>query len=174
MIFDETSLPGVFLIGLESASDERGFFARGWCRGEFADHGLTAEISQVSISQSYKSGTLRGLHLQTEPHAEAKLVRCTRGCIFDVAVDMRESSPTYLHWTGHELSAANRNGLFIPEGFAHGYQTLTDDAEVFYLISEYYAPGAEEGFRYDDPKIGIDWPMEVNVISKKDTAWPLL
>lgn len=174
MNFEETSLPGVFLIGLEPASDERGFFARGWCQREFAEHGLTAEISQVNISQNHKAGTLRGLHMQSKPHEEAKLVRCSRGRIFDVAIDMRASSPTYLQWTGHELSAENRNALFIPKGFAHGYQTLTDDAEVFYLISEFYAPGAEAGFRYDDPKIGIEWPVDVEEISEKDQALPFL
>lgn len=174
MKFEETSLPGVFLIDLEPASDDRGFFARAWCQKEFADHGLTARISQVNLSQNHRTGTLRGLHMQTEPHAEAKLVRCIRGTIFDVAIDMRKSSPTYLQWTGHELSAENRSALFIPEGFAHGYQTLSEDTEVFYLISEFYAPGAEAGFRYDDPKIGIEWPMDVREISDKDANCPLL
>jgi dTDP-4-dehydrorhamnose 3,5-epimerase len=174
MKFNETTLPGVFLIDLELASDDRGFFARGWCKKEFADHGLTAEISQVNISQNHHAGTLRGLHMQSEPHAEATLVRCSRGSIFDVAVDMRESSSTYLQWTGHELSAENRSALFIPKGFAHGYQTLTDDSEVFYLISEFYAPGLEAGFHHADPKIGIEWPAAVNVISEKDANCPYL
>ena len=174
MKFEETSIPGVFLIDLEPASDERGFFARGWCHREFAEHGLTARICQVNLSQNHKSGTLRGLHMQAEPHNEAKLVRCTRGSIFDVAVDMRSASPTYLQWVGYELSDENRSALFIPEGFAHGYQTLTDNAEVFYLISEFYAPGAEAGVRYDDPKIGIEWPLDVEVISEKDSNLPFL
>ena len=174
MKFEETTLPGVFLINLEAATDDRGFFARGWCQREFADHGLTANICQVNLSQNHKAGTLRGLHLQAEPHEEAKLVRCVRGGIFDVAIDMRKSSSTYLHWVGCELTAENRSALFVPKGFAHGYQTLTDNTEVFYLISEFYAPGAEAGFRYDDPSIGIEWPLNVNVISDKDANWPLL
>jgi dTDP-4-dehydrorhamnose 3,5-epimerase len=174
MKFEETKLPGVFLVDLESANDNRGFFARGWCKKEFADHGLTAEINQVNVSQNHLAGTLRGLHMQTEPYGEAKLVRCISGSIFDVAVDMRESSPTYLQWSGHELSAENRRALFIPEGFAHGYQTLADDTEVFYLVSEFYAPGAEAGYRYNDPRIGIEWPADVIVISEKDAGWPLL
>lgn len=174
MKFEETSLPGVFLIGLEPAGDDRGFFARTWCRREFAEHGLTAEIDQVNVSQNNLAGTLRGMHMQTAPYAEAKLVRCIRGTVFDIAVDMRESSESYLHWVGYELSDKNRNALFIPEGFAHGYLTLTDDTEVFYLASESYAPGAEAGFRYNDPKIGIEWPADINVISDKDAAWPLL
>lgn len=174
MIFKETPLPGVFQVDLQPASDDRGFFARGWCKNEFVEHGLTAEINQVNVSHNHLAGTLRGLHMQTDPHGEAKLVRCVRGEIFDVAVDMRESSPTYLQWVGCELSAENRSALFIPEGFAHGYQTLTDDTEVFYLISEFYAPGSEVGFRYDDPKIGIEWPTDVQVISDKDKAWRML
>lgn len=174
MKFDETTLPGVFLVDLQPSVDDRGFFARGWCQNEFANHGLTANISQVNISQNHQAGTIRGLHLQMAPHAEAKLVRCSKGRIFDVAIDMRPSSPTYLHWVGHELSDRNRSALFIPEGFAHGYQTLTDDTEVFYLISESYAPGAEAGFRYDDPRIGIKWPMKVKSISDKDANWPFL
>ena len=174
MKFEETALQGLMLVDLEFASDNRGFFARGWCKNEFSEQGLTAEISQVNISQNKVAGTLRGLHMQREPHAEAKLVRCSRGSIFDVAVDMRESSPTYLQWSGHELSADNRRALFVPEGFAHGYQTLSDDAEVFYLASEFYAPGAEAGFRFDDPRIGIEWPRDVVVISDKDASWPLL
>jgi dTDP-4-dehydrorhamnose 3,5-epimerase len=174
MKFEETSLPGVFLVDQQAASDDRGFFARGWCKKEFSDQGLAADICQVNFSQNHLAGTLRGLHMQTDPHGEAKLVRCTRGSIFDVAVDMRESSPAYLHWLGFELSAENRSALFIPEGFAHGYQTLSDNTEVFYLVSEFYTPGAEVGFRYDDPKIGVEWPVDVQVISDKDKAWPLL
>lgn len=174
MQFEETSLPGVFIVDLNLLSDDRGFFARGWCAKEFADHDLSANISQVNVSQNHLAGTVRGLHMQAAPHEEAKLVRCVRGRIYDVAVDMRESSPTYLQSIGCELSAENRRALFIPKGFAHGYQTLTDDTEVFYLISEFYQPGAESGFRYDDPRIGIEWPRDVTVISEKDTTWPLL
>lgn len=174
MKFEKTSLPDVLLVDIEPIRDTRGFFARSWCQREFADLGLNAEISQVNISQSHYAGTLRGLHYQTAPFEEAKLVRCNRGRIFDVAVDMRESSPSFLQWTGHELSVDNHRGLFIPKGFAHGYQTLVNDSEILYLNSEFYAPGAEAGFRYDDPKIGIEWPHEVKFISDKDKAWPLL
>ena len=174
MIFKESSLSGVFVVDLKPAKDDRGFFARGWCQKEFADHGLTSSLCQVNISHNHEAGTLRGLHMQTAPYEEAKLVRCVRGAIFDVAVDMRKTSPNYLQWIGYELSAENRTALFIPHGFAHGYQTLTDDTEVFYLISEFYAPGAEAGIHYDDPKIGIDWPIDVSTISEKDKNWALL
>ncbi len=172
--FEESSLPGVFIVDLQLAEDDRGFFARGWCKKEFSDRGLTSNLSQVNVSQNHATGTLRGLHMQSAPHEEAKLVRCTRGKIFDVAVDMRETSPNYLEWFGCELSAENRTSLFVPKGFAHGYQTLADDTEVFYLISEFYAPGAEAGYRYDDPKIGIHWPGDIRAISEKDENWPLL
>lgn len=174
MKFEESPLPGVFIIDLEPAEDDRGFFARGWCQKEFSDHGLTSELRQVNISQNHGIGTLRGLHMQSAPHEEAKLVRCSRGKIYDVAVDMRKTSPNYLQWFGHELSSENRTALYIPRGFAHGYQTMTDDSEVFYLISDFYAPGAEIGFRYDDPKIGINWPGEVLAMSDKDRNIPLL
>lgn len=171
MKFSETELPGVYQIDLQEISDERGFFARGWCATEFAEHGLAANISQINVSQNHAAGTVRGMHMQIAPHEEAKLVRCSRGAIFDVAVDMRPSSAHYLQWFGCELSASNRRALFVPEGFAHGYQTLCDDTEVFYLVSESYAPGAEFGFRYDDPKVAIRWPGEFNVVSDKDRQW---
>jgi dTDP-4-dehydrorhamnose 3,5-epimerase len=174
MIFREASLPGVYVIDLEPMEDSRGFFSRGWCRKEFEKNGLTAEIKQINVSYNRDAGTLRGLHLQQEPFAEAKTVRCTSGAIFDVAVDMREASPGYLQWCGIELSASNHRSLYVPEGFAHGYLTLTPDTEVMYGVSEFYAPGAESGMRYDDPAIGIRWPAEVVVISDKDAAWPFL
>jgi len=172
MIFTETSLAGVYLIDIEPIEDSRGFFARSWCRREFEAHNLDAEVSQVNSSFSPQAGTLRGLHYQREPNAEAKTIRCVRGAIFDVAVDMRESSPNYLRWIGHELSAANRKSLYIPKGFAHGYQTLVPDTELLYSTSEFYAGEAEIGIRYDDPALAIRWPEPVQVISEKDASWP--
>jgi len=172
MIYTETSLPGVFLIDIEPVEDSRGLFARGWCQREFDAHNLDSAISQMNISFNPHAGTLRGLHYQREPFAEAKTVRCVRGAIFDVAVDMRESSPNYLQWIGHELSASNRKSLFIPKGFAHGYQTLVPDTELLYWASEFYAPDAEVGIRYDDPALVIKWPDPVLVISEKDASWP--
>jgi dTDP-4-dehydrorhamnose 3,5-epimerase len=153
-------------------TDERGFFARTWCREEFADHGLTPELAQCSISFSHRKGTLRGLHYQAAPHQEAKLVRCTRGAIWDVALDLRRDSPTYRAWFGVELSAANRAALYIPEGCAHGQLTLSDDSEVLYQMSAPYVPSAARGVRYDDPAFGIEWPGEVVVINDRDASYP--
>jgi dTDP-4-dehydrorhamnose 3,5-epimerase len=174
MIFTETSLPGVFLIDLEPISDSRGFFARSWCRKEFEEQNLCGTLKQMNTAFNEKAGTLRGLHYQVEPFEEAKVVRCVSGAVFDVAVDMRSSSPTYLQWTGHELSADNRRSLYIPEGFAHGYQTLAPMTELHYLVSEFYAPSAEIGIRFDDPAIAIEWPSPPKVISDKDRSWRLL
>jgi len=172
MIFTETSLPGVYLIDIEPLEDSRGFFARGWCQKEFEAHGLDAAISQVNISFNPHAGTLRGLHYQREPKAEAKTIRCVRGAVFDVAVDMRESSPNFLQWVGHELSDKNRRSLYIPKGFAHGYQTLVPDTEVLYPTSEFYSGEAEVGIRYDDPALAIRWPEAVQLVSEKDASWP--
>lgn len=172
MIFIETTLPGVYLIDIEPRGDSRGFFARGWCRKEFEANKLSATISQINLSSSAEAGTLRGLHYQLAPCAESKTVRCTRGAIFDVAVDMHKESPHYLRWIGHELSAENHKAMYIPEGFAHGYQTLLPDTELLYSSSEFYSPDAEVGIRYNDPAIGIEWPVAVTVISDKDTQWP--
>ena len=172
MIFTETSLPGVYAIDIEPIEDSRGFFARGWCQREFAAHHLDVEISQMNISCNPHAGTLRGLHYQREPHAETKTVRCVRGAVFDVAVDMRESSPNYLQWTGLELSAENHRSLYIPKGFAHGYQTLVADTELLYTVSNFYTADAEVGIRYDDPALAIAWPEPVLVISDKDASWP--
>lgn len=174
MIFTETSLPGVYIIDIEPAEDSRGFFARGWCRREFEAQHLSSEISQINISYNRHAGTLRGLHYQRKPFAEARAIRCISGAVFDVAVDMRKSSPTYLQWIGHELSAENHRSLYIPQGFAHGYQTLTSDTELLYSVSEFYSPDAEVGIRYDDPALGIRWPVPVQVISDKDASWPAL
>jgi dTDP-4-dehydrorhamnose 3,5-epimerase len=173
VIFEETRLPGAFLVDLERREDSRGFFARTWCANEFADHGLTTEVVQANVSFNPRQGTLRGMHFQRAPHAETKLVRCTRGAIYDVVVDLRRDSDTYKEWVGVELSADNRRALFVPEGFAHGYQTLVPDAEVFYQVSEYYTPGAEGGVRWDDRAFGIEWPDPDNAfLSDKDRSWP--
>jgi dTDP-4-dehydrorhamnose 3,5-epimerase len=170
--FTETKVAGAFLIEPEPVADERGFFARSWDREEFQARGLNPRLAQCSISFSHRKGTLRGLHYQVAPHQEAKLVRCTRGAIWDVALDLRPGSATYRAWFGVELSAANRAMLYIPEGCAHGQLTLTDDTEVFYQISAPYAPAAARGVRYDDPAIGIKWPGEVTVISDRDASYP--
>lgn len=172
MIFKETKLKGAFVIEIEKREDERGFFARTWCQQEFAEHGLNFSLAQANIGFSRKKGTLRGLHYQVAPHQEAKLVRCTAGAIYDVMIDLRPASLTYQQWFGIELTADNHRMLYVPEGFAHGYQTLADDTEVFYPVSQFYAPGAERGVRYNDPTFEIEWPLEVQVISEKDKNWP--
>jgi dTDP-4-dehydrorhamnose 3,5-epimerase len=172
MRFTETKVAGAFLIEPEPIADERGFFARTWCREEFADHGLTAELAQANISFNHRQGTLRGLHYQAAPHAEAKLVRATRGAIWDLALDLRRDSPTYLAWFGAELSDANRHMLYVPEGCAHGFLTLTDGAEVAYQMSAPFAPQAARGVRFDDPAFGITWPGEVVVINERDRTYP--
>jgi dTDP-4-dehydrorhamnose 3,5-epimerase len=174
MIFIETPLQGAFVIEPERREDERGFFARTFCAREFGEHGLQPVVAQSNLSFNHAKGTLRGLHYQLAPAEEAKLVRCTAGAIYDVIVDLRTDSPTYLSHFGVELSAANRKALYVPELFGHGYQTLADDTEVTYQVSEFYAPGHESGLLYDDPAIGIEWPLPVSVISDKDRSWPLL
>lgn len=171
MIFEETKLARAFIIKLEKLEDERGFFARAWCQKEFDDAGINSRIVQANLSYNEKKGTLRGMHYQVSPYQEAKLVRCFRGAIYDVIVDLRSDSPTYKDWIGVELSAQNRQVLFVPEGFAHGFQTLESQTEVFYQVSEFYTPGAEKGARYNDPAFGIDWPLPVSVISEKDAGW---
>ena len=172
MRFTETKVAGAYLIEPEPIADERGFFARTWCREEFAANGLDPELAQANISFNIRKGTLRGLHYQEVPHAEAKLVRCTTGAIFDVAVDLRSGSPTYLGWFGAELSDDNRSMLYVPEGCAHGFLTLTDGAEVAYQMSAPYAPEAARGVRFDDPAFGIEWPGEVVVINQRDRTYP--
>jgi dTDP-4-dehydrorhamnose 3,5-epimerase len=173
VIFTETRLAGAFTIDVEPHEDERGFFARVWDGEELAAHGLDARVSQSSIAYNRVAGTLRGLHFQLPPSAETKLVRCTRGAIWDVIVDLRPGSPTFLDWIGVELSAENRRTLYVPEQFAHGYQTLVDGSEVWYQMSAPYAPDAARGLRWDDTKLGIDWPhVERRVISERDLAWP--
>jgi len=172
MIFTATQLDGAWLIDLEPKEDERGFFARIWCRQELAAQGLDTEIAQESLSFNRHRGTMRGLHLQRPPHEETKIVRCTRGGIFDAIVDLRPQSPSYLRWQGFELTAENRMSLYVPKGFAHGFQTLTDNAEIVYQISEFYAPNSAAGYRYDDAAFGIAWPLPVTVISERDLCWP--
>jgi dTDP-4-dehydrorhamnose 3,5-epimerase len=171
MIFTETKLKGAFIIDLELKADDRGAFARTFCMKEFEQHGLKPTVAQCNLSFNYKAGTLRGMHYQVPPAAETKLVRCTKGAIYDVIIDMRPDSPTYMQHIGVELTADNRRALYVPELFAHGYQALTDDAEVVYQVGEFYTPGYERGIRYDDPAFEIEWPMPVTVISPKDAAW---
>ncbi len=174
MIFEETRLSGAFLLSLEKREDERGFFSRAFCSKEFLEHGLKPVGIQCNLAANYLKGTLRGLHYQVPPAAEAKFFRCIHGANYHVIVDMRPDSPTYLEHIGVELSAGNRMGLYVPEMFAHGYQALTDDSEAFYMVSEYYTPGCEQGVRYDDPALNISWPLSVTTISAKDTEWPFL
>ncbi|MDP2355400.1 MAG: dTDP-4-dehydrorhamnose 3,5-epimerase [Beijerinckiaceae bacterium] len=174
MHFHETPLAGAFAIDLDEKPDARGFFARSFCAAEFKAHGLTTVIVQSNLSFNHLRGTLRGMHYQSEPATEAKLVRCLRGAIYDVIVDMRPASLTYLQHFGIELNEANRRMLYVPEMFAHGYQALTDGAEVSYQVSAFYAPECERGLRHDDPGLGIVWPIPVTAISEKDTAWPLI
>lgn len=173
MIFSETELSGAFVLDLEQREDDRGFFARAWDENEFRERGLNPRVVQCNVSFNHRAGTLRGMHLQNEPHAEAKLVRCTRGAIYDVIVDLRPDSATFKRWIGVELTEENRRLLYVPEGFAHGYQTLADATETFYQVSEFYAPGAERGLRWDDPAFRIEWPLpESPILSEKDAAWP--
>jgi dTDP-4-dehydrorhamnose 3,5-epimerase len=172
MIITSTRLADARVIDIEPKPDERGFFARSWCRRELAAHGIDVDIAQESISYNRLSGTLRGLHFQLPPHEEAKIVRCTRGAIFDVIVDLRPRSPTYRQWEGFHLNAENRRALYVPKGFAHGFQTLADDTELFYQISAFHAPGAATGLRYNDPAFAIVWPLPVSVISERDRTVP--
>jgi dTDP-4-dehydrorhamnose 3,5-epimerase len=174
MLFRETTLKGAYVIEVEERRDERGFFARTFCIEEFAAYGLKLRAVQCSIAFSIALGTIRGMHYQIAPSPEAKLVRCTQGAVYDVIIDMRPESATYLQHFGIDLSAGNHRTLYVPEMFAHGYQTLTDNTEVEYQISEFYAPDCARGVRYDDPALAIDWPLPVTMISAKDRAWPLI
>ena len=172
MIFTETPLAGAFVIALEPREDERGFFARAFCKNELAEHGLPNEIVQANLSFNHRRGTLRGMHMQAPPHGEDKMVRCIAGAIWDAIVDLRPGSPTYLKWFGVELSAANRLMLYVPKGFAHGYQSLTDGSEVLYMVTQFYTPGAERGLRWNDPAFGIPWPVGDPILSPKDAVAP--
>ena len=172
MKFTETPLQGAFVIELEQRGDDRGFFARFFCEREYQQHGLNHDIVQINTSLSKIKGTLRGMHYQLAPRAEDKIIRCLRGTLFDVIVDLRPESPTFLRHFAIELTSENRTMLYVPKGFAHGFITLEPDTEAFYLVTEYYAPDRERGLRYNDPKLGIPWPLEPVVISDKDKAHP--
>jgi dTDP-4-dehydrorhamnose 3,5-epimerase len=171
MIFTQTELKGAYIIELEKLEDERGYFARSWCQREFEAQGLDTRLVQCNISLSRKKGTLRGIHFQLPPFTETKLVRCTRGALFDVIIDLRPDSPSFLKWIGVELTALNGKMMYVPKGFAHGFQTLEDDTEVFYQMSEFYAPDYARGVRWNDPLLRIRWPGEVTIISAKDQTY---
>jgi dTDP-4-dehydrorhamnose 3,5-epimerase len=173
LIFAPTPLAGALLIDLKRLEDERGFFARSFCQDEFTAQGLNPRIAQANVSFNRRRGTLRGMHFQIQPHAEAKVVRCTQGSIWDVIVDLRPQSPTFKRWYGVQLSAENRSALYVPEEFAHGFQTLTDDTEVLYLMSEMYDPECARGLLWNDPAFGIDWPLPAPTMSDRDRAFPL-
>jgi dTDP-4-dehydrorhamnose 3,5-epimerase len=172
--FIETGLPGAWVVEPEHVADERGFFARTWCRREFEARGLDTRLAQCNVSFNRRKGTLRGLHWQVPPHEEIKLVRCTMGAVFDVVVDVRRGSPSFARWFGIELSAENRKAIYIPGGFAHGFQSLTANTEVFYQMSEFYEPTAACGARWNDPRIGIEWPLADPIVSERDQALPEL
>jgi dTDP-4-dehydrorhamnose 3,5-epimerase len=175
MEFTETTIAGVFLVELVRIEDERGFFARSFCVDEFEEHGLDPAVVQCNISFNRRAGTIRGMHYQAPPASESKLVRCTRGAIYDVVVDLRPESATYLKHAAAELTAENGTALYIPSDvLAHGFQTLVDDTEVVYQMGERYTPGTDRGVRYDDPALAIAWPLPVTSIAEKDLAWPLL
>lgn len=172
MIFRETKLQGVWEVRVEPKADERGVFARCWCRNEFEEHGLNPRLVQCSISFSTRKSTLRGMHYQAEPYQEAKLVRCTRGALYDVIVDLRPHSPTYRDWVSIVLTAADRNMAYVPEGCAHGFLTLEDETEAFYQMSEFHSPESARGVRWNDSAFGIVWPLRVEVISERDRGYP--
>jgi dTDP-4-dehydrorhamnose 3,5-epimerase len=172
MIFVETPLRGAYVLEPQRIEDDRGFFARVFCRNELTKLGLKTDIAQTNMAFSHRRGTLRGLHFQQAPYAEVKIVRCTKGAIYDVIVDLRPESPSFKHWFGAELSESNRKILYVPEGFAQGYLTLTDGAEMYYSTSEIYHPEAAFGIRYNDPEFGIVWPAAVEVMSQQDRGWP--
>jgi len=172
MKFTETKLKGAFIIEIEKLSDDRGFFARSWCQKEFEIHALASRVVRANVSYNRKRGTMRGMHYQIAPYQESKLIRCTRGAIYDVIIDLRPDSPTYKQWTGVELTADNYTMFFVPQDFAHGFETLTDETEITYQVSQFYTPGSEKGIRFNDPAFDIQWPLEVTIISDKDRTWP--
>ena len=174
MKFTETKLAGAFILDIEPIRDNRGFFARIFDPREFTEHGIEPPLAQFNLSYNIHKGTLRGMHFLKPPQAEAKLVRVIRGALLDQIVDIRPESPTYLQHISVELTGDNRRALYVPKGFAHGFQTLTDDTEVLYQMSDFYQPGADTGLRYDDPALGLSWPLPVSEISEKDAAWALL
>jgi dTDP-4-dehydrorhamnose 3,5-epimerase len=172
MVFRETALQGAFIVEIEKREDERGFFARSWCQREYEARGFNSRVMQCNISFNFKRGTLRGLHYQCAPHEEAKLIRCTSGSIYDVIIDLRPKSPTFKQHASVVLEAAQHLMLFVPEGFAHGFETLEDQTEVFYQMSEFYVPEAGRGIRWNDPAFGIEWPSPPSVISERDLSYP--
>ncbi len=171
MVFKSTKIPGAYIIDMEAVADDRGFFGRFWCEREFQEHNLNSRIAQCSISFNTKKGTLRGMHFQVPPFAEAKTVRCTRGTMYDVIVDLRKGSTAFLQWIAVELSAENRSMLYVPEGCAHGFQTLEDNTEVLYQISEFHSPDHARGARWNDPSFGIQWPLPPQSMSGRDRGW---
>ena len=171
MIFTETELKGAFILDIKKMEDERGFFGRSWCKREMEEHGLNGNVVQTNVSFNKVKGTFRGMHFQRAPHQETKLVRCTRGAILDVIIDLRPSSPTYKKWIGVELTEQNHRMLYVPEDFGHGFVTLEDNTEVTYQVTQFYTPGAEGGLRWNDPAFGIQLPVTPTVISAKDAAW---
>jgi dTDP-4-dehydrorhamnose 3,5-epimerase len=172
MKFRKTDIVGAFLIEIEPHADERGAFARTFCAKEFAEHGLVTDIAQCSLSINKRAGTVRGMHFQRAPDDEVKLVRCQRGAIFDIIIDLRPDSASYRQWQGFELSAQDHRALYVPKGLAHGFQTLTDDAEIFYQISDFYVPAAASGVRWDDPAFDVTLPLPISTITDKDLSWP--
>lgn len=171
MIFTETKLKGAFIVDIERREDSRGFFARAFCQQEFAAHGLKPVIAQANVASNRKKGTIRGMHFQFPPAAETKFVRCTRGGIVDIIVDLRPESPTFLEHVSVELTEDNYRGIYVPERFAHGYQVLRDNTDTSYQVGEFYTPGAEGGLLYNDPRLHLEWPLPVTVISEKDQIW---
>ena len=174
MKFERTRFSGLVLVHSERSADERGYFARVFCEEEFAREGLQVRFPQTSLSFNLKAGTVRGMHFQRTPHAETKLIRCSRGVIFDVLVDLRPEEPTFCQWQGFGLSAENNVAIYVPKGFAHGFQTLVDESEVMYAITPSFVPGFGAGVRWDDPAIDIRWPLPISVINERDSAWPLI
>jgi dTDP-4-dehydrorhamnose 3,5-epimerase len=172
VIFEPAEIDGAFLVSMEPRGDERGWFARAWCEDEFRAVGVDVRAVQTNVSFNVHRGTIRGLHWQVEPYGETKLIRCTAGEVFDVAADVRPGSPTYGRWQGVHLRAGDRKLVFVPAGCAHGYQSLSDGAEVSYQVSHPYVPGAEQGIRWDDPAFGIEWPLPEPIVSEKDSSWP--
>ena len=171
MIFTPAKLPGAFVVDIERRRDDRGYFARSWCQREFAAHGLETNLAQINVAHSPRSGTLRGLHFQVDPDAEVKLIRCLRGAMYDVIVDLRPDSPTCGRWQGFEMTAESGRMIYVPEGFAHGYQTLLSDTEMCYHTSQFYAPASARGIRFNDAVFKIRWPLAVSYISQQDETW---
>lgn len=172
MIFTKTYLQGAYVLDINRIEDDRGFFARAWCRREFEEHGLNPNVVQTNIGYSKMKGTIRGMHFQAPPWGEVKVVRCTAGAIYDVVVDLRADSPTHKRWIGIELTESNRRMLYVPEGFAHGYETLTDDAEICYQTTQFYQSRFSCGVRYDDKAFNILWPLPAGIMSEQDRSWP--